>query len=189
MSDPSKYPKFIWVVVALILVAIVGYALLSDQPVQEIEFPGGGVKFGPRAKEETVRFYVSYERSGTLVIEGQAVLYLSGAHPMTLSVDRGKPFQTASITVPRPGTYAYQLEQMEIHRYQKDGEDVLVRVAMRGDGKVDVQPGIAFQITRVLNGREGWSTRLERVHSEEERRQIRDRSLEELEKIMEEDRL
>jgi len=186
MSDSSKYPKFIWVVVALILVAVVGFALLSSQPVQEVIFPvGGGVKFGPKAKEETVRFYVSYERDGNLVIEGQAVLHLSGApQPMTLFVDRAKPFHTASITVPKPGTYAYRLEQVETHRSQKNREDVSVLVAIRGDGEIDVQPGIAFKIHRVLSGGE-WSAELQGVRSEEERRKIRERSREELDKIIE----
>jgi hypothetical protein len=192
MSDPSKYPKFIWVVVALVLVAVVGYALISKQPVQEIQFPGGGVKFGPGTKDETVRFYVSYEREGNLVLEGQAVLYLAGsAQPLTLSVGRGKPFHTANVTVPRPGSYAYRLEQIELHRYQQDGRDVAMRVAMQGEGKIDVNPGTAFSITRILQAASDggtWFTALRGIHSEEEKRKIEDRAAKALDKLIEQGR-
>jgi len=187
MSDSSKYPKFIWVVVAIILVVVVGYALISKQSVQEVQFPGGNVKFGPGTKDETVRFYVSYEReTPNLVLEGQAVLYLAGAQPMTLSVGRDKPFHTAHVTVPRPGTYAYRLEQVELHRYQQDGRDVSVQVPMRGEGKIDVQPGIAFNIKRVMQAASGggtWFAELQEVRSEEEKRRIRERNAEELDKL------
>lgn len=185
MSDQSKIPRFMWIVVAVVLVATLGYALRSNRPIDEITFPGGGaVKFGADAKDETVKFFVSYEADIPLVTEGEAVLYLSGTDPITFAVDQTKRFHTVSVTMSKAGTYSYRLEQRETHRLQQNGSDVLVPVTIRGDGRIDVQPGAAFKILRVLAPREGWSSELQGVLSEEERRQIRERSMQDLQRII-----
>jgi hypothetical protein len=69
MNDSPKYPKFVWIIGMVVLVIIVGYVLFSGQPVQEIEFPGGRAKFGPKPKDEAVSFFISYTRDNH-VVEG-----------------------------------------------------------------------------------------------------------------------
>jgi len=186
MSDNKGYPKFIWVVVAVILVTLIGYALLSRQPIREVEFPGGGVKFGPAPKEGNVTFSISYDRDAN-VIEGNAAVYLAGSR-VNLAVDRQKPFQTKIVSVPKSGTYAYRLEHNEI-KSMISGSDLKTRVPVgyqyRGEGKIDVQPGKAYKIEPSLSLREGggeWSTRLVEIRSEEERRKLEQEAIKQLER-------
>jgi len=86
MNDSLKYPKFVWIIGMVVLVIIVGDVLFSGQPVQEIEFPGGRAKFGPKPKDEAVSFFISYTRDNH-VVEGDAVVYLAGAGVTNLHVD------------------------------------------------------------------------------------------------------
>ena len=101
MNDSPKHPKFVWIIGAVVLVIIVGYVLFSGQPVQEIEFPGGRAKFGPKPKDETVSFFISYTRDKH-VVEGDAVVYVAGAGVTNLHVDHQYPFHTMATTVPKP---------------------------------------------------------------------------------------
>ena len=186
MSDNKKYPKFIWIIVAIILVTVVGYALLSRQPIKEVKFPGGGVKFGPAPKEESLTFSISYDRDAN-VIEGNATVFIAGFR-VNLAVSRQKPFQTKTVTLPKSGVYAYRLEHSEV-KSMISGVDLRTRVAVpyqyRGEGKIDVQPGKAYLIEPALLLREGggkWSTRLVEIRSEEERRKIEQEAIKQLER-------
>lgn len=189
MSASKGYPKFIWIIVAVILIVIVGYALLSRQPIEELKFPGGGVKFGSVQNEESVTFSISYDKDEFL-IEGHAEVYLANAPTISLSVDSQRPFDTKSVTVPNPGTYAYRIEQREV-QLLISGSDMRTRVPvnvnMSGEGKINVQAGKSYKVTPVLVLRGGgkggeWTTSLEEILSEEERRDLEEEALKELQK-------
>ena len=189
MSDSPKYPKFLWAMGAVILVVIVGHVLFSGQPVEEIEFPGGRAKFGPKPKDEAVSFFISYARDEH-VIEGDAVIYLAGAGVVNLHVDHKSPFHTVTTTVPKPGEYAYRIEQRQVSSLIS-GADLRTRVPvtfqMRAEGRIDVQPGTAFLLAPVLELKGGgrpaeWTTRLEVIRSEEERKRLEEEAIRALEK-------
>ena len=186
MGTNKGYPKFIWIIVAVILVTVVGYALLSRQPIDEVKFPGGGVKFGSKQGQESVTFSISYDKSKS-VIEGRADVFLANVPAITLSVDRQRAFQTKSVTVPNPGTYAYRIEQREV-RLLVSGSDLKtefpVNVDIRGEGKINVKPGVSYKITPVYIIQDrNWIAILEEILSEEEKIKLEEDSLKELDEL------
>lgn len=184
MSDNQNIPLFVWIVGAVVLVIIVGYALFSKQQVQEIEFPGGRAKFGPKMNDEAFSFFISYTRDEH-VIKGDAVVYLAGAGEVNLHVDQNSPFHTLTKTVPKPGTYTYRIEQTQVSSVFSGTDSrtlVPVTFQMSGEGRIEVHPGASFILTPVLelqsSGRPAvWTTRLEEIKSEEDRRRMEEESI------------
>lgn len=181
-----KPPKFVWIAGIITVAIIVGYALFSGQEVEEVRFPGGGgARFREKPADEEVSFFVTYVRDRH-VIEGDASVHLAGAGSVHLSVDRTEPFATATVIVPGPGTYAYSIEQRQVIPAVSDtGATVPMTIHMSGEGKIEVQLGVSFKVSPVLQLRAGgpheWTTSLEPVRSEEERRKLEEEALKWLE--------
>jgi hypothetical protein len=135
MPDQKQYPKLIWAVVAVILLILIGYALYQGQILREITFPGGGAKFEPKPKDESLAFVISYDLPKA-ALQGQTVIYLGGAVVVTLFVDRNnKLSSTATGKVPAAGSYSYRLEQDEVYPASEDAPYVH-KVHRTGQGEV-----------------------------------------------------
>ena len=152
MADSGKTPKFIWVVVGLILLAVVAYAILSGQPIENIKMPGGEVKFGAKPKDQRFSFIVSQD-IGTGTVQSETVIYIDGNKAASLYADANRRGVTAKITVPRPGQYSYRLEQTGIHLvvYEPDfSQKHPAKFTYTGEGRININPGDGFKIGTIM---------------------------------------
>jgi hypothetical protein len=135
-------------IVGIILFCLLAlWAILRKQPLDEISL-GNTIKakFKDPPAEESVTFTVSWECE-KYVLEGKATVTIPGSAPMTLSVARGRPFQTTSMRVPKAGQYAYSIEQYELREvYDAAGHIGQVPAALTGKGLIDIEPGSGFEV-------------------------------------------
>jgi hypothetical protein len=172
----SSLPNFVWWIIAIVVIALVVYVMLSKQTVDNIEIPGGvKLKFGPAARDESVTVTLGYDRE-PIALEGTATVYIDGKS-INLAVDQGRSHVTASIKLPRAGTYGYRIEQREVWLVvpQSDPDAREPReFQSAGTGQIDVKPGSVFKITTQLSLGPGGTRRssvLEPVQPEERRTQ------------------
>jgi len=187
VSDkPGGIPKFVWIAGVVLLTAVVGYAIVFQQGVDEVKMPGVfEAKFRPPQPDAAVLVPVSYD-ADRIAIEGTAMVQIGGAEPIRLAIGAGQAFHTARVSLPRPGTYAYRIELRETHAVNDDrGRRVAAPFNMTGEGNIDVRAGSGFTIRRILTsgyGRNTWSASL-KTTGEESRRGTQ----EELERILSKD--
>ena len=132
-------------IILFVLLAL--WAIVRKQSLDEISL-GSTIKakFKDAPADQSVTFTVSWE-SEKYVLEGKATITIPGSAPMTLSVARGRPFQTVSMRVPKAGQYAYSIEQYELREMNDaTGQTVRVPAALTGKGLIDIEPGSGFEV-------------------------------------------
>jgi len=172
----SSPPNFVWWIIAIVVIALVVYVMLSKQTVDNIEIPGGvKLKFGPAARDERVTVTFAYDRE-PIALEGTATVYIDG-QSISLAVDRGHSHVTANMKLPRAGTYGYRIEQREVW-FVAPSSDPGAREPREfqraGTGQIEAKPGSVFKITTQLSLGPGGATQssvLEAVQPEEKRSQ------------------
>lgn len=141
--NKAQYPKFIWVIGGIILLIAITYTIFLRQNISKIVFPGGEVQFkSSNTKDNPISFSVYYDLTDDgydrfVGIRVNTNIYINDKLAATLSTKQQENhFAMAHITVPRPGTYRYRLEQGILWGDNKR--------SIRGLGKITVKEGDAF---------------------------------------------
>ena len=201
MSDGKQYPTFVWAVVSIILLVLVGYALSQGLIPKKIPLPWGSVDFERPPEPNIVTFRVSYDLPKRLpenqpgpALQAQAVVYIGGT-VTTLLVDRDKPFATAVVKMKKSTSneatsseeYSYRIEITEIwpatdhipYNYQTGESD---------EGKMNIKDGDGFKVritTMMYVNTKTYKQKavIEKVLSEKEEQENAKKFLDSIEKL------
>lgn len=157
-SIQNKYPTFIWVVAAFVMLLVAFYAIKKGEFLKKLVFPGGSVEFEPAPKTDMVTFRVSYnlphrsQSPSGPALQGQAVVYVGGLKTM-LTVDQANPFATSVVkmekaksgTVAGSDEYSYRLEITEIWP-PSDQVSYSYKIEKSTEGKIEIKDGDGFKV-------------------------------------------
>ena len=138
--------------------------LLLTQPKQTKNF------IGQKPLDEATSFFIAYSKNES-VTEGDATIYIAGAGTVNLHVDRLNPFSTVNVSVPKPGQYAYRIELRQTeYLVPPFTRGRRASVAKIGEGKIDVQPGVGFNLLSAITLKGKPFALLDVIRTEEEKR-------------------
>ncbi|MFL5401413.1 MAG: hypothetical protein ACJ8BF_01175 [Gemmatimonadales bacterium] len=121
-----------------------------------------------KSKDSSITISISYDPKVHDIVDSKTVVYMLGKPMAELHLTKEHPFHTASITLPRPGTYKYRLEQTQhlLREITSDPEGKHF-IEMRnflenwsGEGTIEASEGSAFKVGGIIHSWENIELKL-----------------------------